>query len=139
MKTFRAIYDQAYQTALLNAHGYRGPETGADGHKTFTNRTNNDAQILLDLPGNEWHLMYCGVVQTVGKLNDNSLDDLVYGKITSAMETEENENLNWQEKSDLAQERLHKQRIYEPDGGTSSASDNASSSDGMGHAVSSNV
>ena len=119
MKTFREIYDQAYQTALLNAHGYRGPETGADGHKTFTNRRNNDAQILLDLPGNEWHLMYCGVVQTVGKLNDNSLDDILHGKVTSAMETEEKDD-----------ERLARARIYEPDGGTSSSSDNTNSSAG---------
>ena len=116
MKTFRKIYDQVYQMALMNVHGYRGPETGADGHKTFTNIMNNDLQILLDLPGNEWHLMCCGVVQTVGKLNDNSLDDILYGKITSAMETEEKDD-----------ERLTRARIYEPEGGTSSTENTSSS------------
>jgi hypothetical protein len=119
MKTFRDIYNLVYQIELMTYYGYSGPEIGADGHKTFTNRVNPEIQILVDLPGNEWHLMVKGVVHVVGKLNDESLRDILSGNITAAMEYEETDD-----------ERLARAKTYEPDGGTSSSSDNTSSSAG---------
>jgi hypothetical protein len=119
MKTFRDIYDQAYQTKLLRGKNFSGPERGPDGHNTFTNIEFPDLQVLIDLPGNEWHMMDQGVVQVVGKLNDDSLHDILNGKVTGVMETEERDD-----------ERLARARIYEPDGGASSSSENTSSSAG---------
>ena len=119
MKTFREIFNQSQQIILMTYYGYQGPEIGADGHKTFTNRMNSNDQFLIDLPGNEWHKMEKGVVKIVGKLNDESLRDILNGNITAAMEYEETDD-----------ERLARARIYEPDGGISSTSDNTSSSAG---------
>jgi hypothetical protein len=110
MKTFKQITKEAYQTGVLNAMGYFNPQKGADGHITYTK--DNYKKILVDLPGNEWHLMVDGVVKVVGHMDDNSLLDYFLGKSTARVETEETEDKD---------ERLARQRIYEPDGGTYSS------------------
>jgi len=108
MKTFREIFRESIQATLLNSYGYRGPYRGADGHNSFI--LDEHIEILIDLPGNEWHYVVDGVVKIVGHLNDQSLVDFLRGKITPQMETEETED-----------NRLAKAKIYEPDGGTYSS------------------
>jgi hypothetical protein len=122
MKTFREIYNQAYEISILRRYGFMGPIRGADGHFSFIK---NDGargahpEVLIDLPGNELHYMLGGVVRAVGKIDNNSLTDFLKGKPSAKIETEETNS-----------DRLAKQKIYEPDGGTYSSSENTSSSDG---------
>jgi hypothetical protein len=103
MKTYKEIMDEAKQTKLLNSYGYKGPFKGVDGHNTFIR--DNVTSILIDLGGNEWHLMTDGVVQIVGKLDNDSLKDFLSGKPFVSEDKE-----------------LEKAKIYEPGEGSQSIS-----------------
>jgi hypothetical protein len=109
MKTFKELYNEVYNTTLLNTYGYQGPRKGADNHISFlyAGRGPNQ-QILLDLPGNEWHFMLDGNVDCVGPLDDNSLTNFLRGKKDSKIETNE--------EKDERHKRLAKQEILEPVG-----------------------
>lgn len=48
--------------------GYTGPKVGDDQHLTFTKKNNKKNQVLVDIPGKEWHAMNGGVVTKVGKV-----------------------------------------------------------------------
>jgi len=58
----------------MKAHGYGNPQKGVDGHVTFTSRSNANNQMLVDVPGDEWHHMVKGVINKVGKLEGPSLE-----------------------------------------------------------------
>jgi hypothetical protein len=58
----------------MKKHGYGDPQPGADGHITFTKTTNPSDQMLIDVPGGEWHHMVKGVINKVGKLSGDSLE-----------------------------------------------------------------
>ena len=58
----------------MKAHGYGDPQPGADGHITFTSKTNPADQMLIDVPGGEWHHMTKGVINKVGDLTGDSLE-----------------------------------------------------------------
>src|ERR1035437_770884 len=109
MKTYKEIYQEAYQKELLNYHGYNGPYRGADEHNTFVK--DEHRSILIDLSGNEWHYILDGtIVQTVGKLDDRSLGKFLAGKPVVS------------EDSDDDKPELKKARIYEPGEGSQSIS-----------------
>lgn len=59
----------------LADHGYEIPQQGTGGHITYTSRNNSEEQMLIDVPGGEWHHMTKGVVNKIGKMNDGSLED----------------------------------------------------------------
>lgn len=61
--------------AIMASHGYGAPQRGAKGHITFTKEKNPDDQMLVDVPGGEWHHMTKGVINKIGHLNDGSLDE----------------------------------------------------------------
>src|ERR1035438_2096786 len=107
MKTFKEIYQEAYQCGLLRDYGYIGPKYGVDGHNSFIRDENRE--ILIDLSGNEWHYMLCGVVRFVGNLDDRSLAKFLEGKSIT-------------EDSDDDKPELAKSRIYEPGEGSQSIS-----------------
>lgn len=58
----------------MKKHGYGSPQPGAEGHITFTNVKNELDQILIDVPGGEWHHMTKGVINKIGGLKDESLE-----------------------------------------------------------------
>ena len=58
----------------MKSHGYGNPQPGADGHITFTKETDDNDQMLIDVPGGEWHHMTKGVINKVGQLDDDSLE-----------------------------------------------------------------
>jgi hypothetical protein len=60
--------------AILKNHGYSSPQPGDDGHTTFTNKKDEFNQILIDVPGGEWHHMTKGVITKVGELKGDSLE-----------------------------------------------------------------
>jgi hypothetical protein len=76
MKSFKDLYNEIYQKTPLNDYGYKGPFKGADNHISYIR---GDKEILIDLPGNEWHFMLDGVVNSVGPLDDSSLLDFLRG------------------------------------------------------------
>lgn len=59
----------------MKQHGYGDPQPGADGHITFTNTKDANDQMLIDIPGGEWHHMTKGVINKVGDLDNSSLED----------------------------------------------------------------
>jgi hypothetical protein len=71
MKTFSAFLLENYD-AVLKQHGYENPQKGDDGHITYSK--NPADQILIDVPGKEWHHMVKGVVKIVGNIKDDSLE-----------------------------------------------------------------
>jgi len=115
MKTYKEFHNQAYQTSILRSHGYRGPYKGADGHISFL--YGDYQELLIDLPGNEWHFMFEGVVICVGSMDDNSLKDFLNNKPSKSIETEEKEKPY---RPRDKEKELHKQDpegVYQPDGG----------------------
>jgi hypothetical protein len=115
MKLFKDILKESYQTFLFQRYGYQGPFKGADHHVTFKkddDMSGSHPEFLIDLPGNEWHFMLKDIVVVVGKMDNTSLKDFLEGKPNAEVEEQVS---TWQELSDLAQERLAKQRIYEPE------------------------
>lgn len=60
--------------ARMKKHGYGNPQPGVEGHITFTKTTNVSDQILLDIPGGEWHHMTKGVINKIGQMDDDSLE-----------------------------------------------------------------
>jgi len=73
MKSFKELFNEIYQKTLLNDYGYKGPFKGADNHISYM--WGDGREILIDLPGNEWHFMLDGIVNSVGSLDDDSLLD----------------------------------------------------------------
>lgn len=65
--------------AQMQKHGYGSPQPGDDGHITFTNKKDEFNQILIDVPGGEWHHMTKGVIIKVGELKDDSLEQYLNG------------------------------------------------------------
>lgn len=53
-------------TKQMKAKGYSGPKVGDDRHLTFTKKDDNKNQVLVDIPGQEWHAMKDGIVTKVG-------------------------------------------------------------------------
>jgi hypothetical protein len=68
-QTSRKVLD----TMMAN-HGYGRPAVGADGHITYTNKEDSNDQMLIDVPGGEWHSMTKGKVSQKGSLKDGSLE-----------------------------------------------------------------
>lgn len=60
--------------ARMADHGYSRPAVGADGHITYTNKEDQEDQMLMDLPGKEWHHMIKGKVTEKGSMTDDSLE-----------------------------------------------------------------
>ena len=58
----------------MKKHGYGNPQPGVEGHITFTKTTNSSDQMLLDIPGGEWHHMTKGVINKIGQMDDDSLE-----------------------------------------------------------------
>ena len=58
----------------LKKRGYGNPQPGAEGHITFTKQTDDDDQILIDVPGGEWHHMTKGVINKIGPMDNDSLE-----------------------------------------------------------------
>lgn len=58
----------------MKEYGYGNPEPGAHGHTTFTNENDPSDQMLVDVPGGEWHHMVKGVVNVIGHMDDGSLE-----------------------------------------------------------------
>ena len=58
----------------MKKHGYGNPQPGAGGHVTFTRQSHPNDQMLVDVPGNEWHHMIKGVINQIGDLKDDSLE-----------------------------------------------------------------
>jgi hypothetical protein len=54
--------------------GYGKAVKGDDGHYTYTCLKDKKEQILIDVPGKEWHQMVSGKVTKVGSMNDDSLN-----------------------------------------------------------------
>ena len=53
---------------VMADHGYGRPAVGADGHITYTNKEDKADQMLIDLPGGEWHQMIKGkVTKKIGR------------------------------------------------------------------------
>jgi hypothetical protein len=53
-------------TKQMKAKGYSGPKVGDDRHLTFTKKNDKNNQVLVDIPGKEWHAMKDGIVTKVG-------------------------------------------------------------------------
>ena len=73
MKTFMNFLKEDHFDAVLKQHGYENPQKGDDGHITYTK--NPADQMLIDVPGKEWHHMVKGVVKIVGSIKDDSLPE----------------------------------------------------------------
>jgi hypothetical protein len=58
----------------MKKFGYSGPQQGTHGHTTFTKENDPADQMLVDVPGGEWHHMTKGVVNHIGKMDDDSLE-----------------------------------------------------------------
>jgi hypothetical protein len=58
----------------LASHGYRDHVQGTGGHVTFTRDGRPEDQMLIDVPGKEWHHMVSGVVNKIGSTHDLSLE-----------------------------------------------------------------
>jgi hypothetical protein len=74
MKTFQKFLRESLDPKVSNVlkqFGYGHPQPGDDGHTTFTKGSGD--QMLIDVPGNEWHHMINGVIKKVGNLSDGSL------------------------------------------------------------------
>ena len=59
---------------MMANYGYGRPAVGAEGHITYTNKEDGNDQMLMDLPGEEWHHMVKGKVTQKGSLKDGSLE-----------------------------------------------------------------
>lgn len=60
-------------TKQLKSKGYSGPRVGDDNHLTFTKRDDKKNQVLVDIPGKEYHTMSNGVAVNVKHLNKGEL------------------------------------------------------------------
>lgn len=59
---------------MMANYGYGRPAVGAEGHITYTSKEDKSDQMLIDLPGNEWHHMVHGKVTSKGSMKDDSLE-----------------------------------------------------------------
>jgi ribosomal protein S21 len=69
-KNFKKTVKEEGLTKQMRQKGYNGPRVGDDRHLTFTKKGNKNDQVLVDLPGKEWHAMKDGVVKKVGKIKE---------------------------------------------------------------------